>query len=471
MRENILLIYPPVDEDYFTEGMNDSPPLGLVVLQNYLTLELGLSVNIDIIDGEYNSLQEILDLVASRNYDIVGLQPMMASYKNTLKLLQAAKEQGAITVLGGHHSTQLAPQIIGNRSSIVDFVIAGDGEEAFAGLVTEEKLESVPNLVYEEPKTKQIIHTPQRNVPLKKGKIICFDNHMLAQYQNSTQLKLERGEPLVSFRSYSHKGCGNRANSQYCYFCGRADKGVRFKAPEDYVDELSYLSNLPSTKYIFEIGDDFLQDTEWISRVCELKENRIPNRDVHLKIFARANRITPEIIELLKRLNVDEVAIGFESGSEKILRRINKNASPQDNLRAAELLFSNGIDTIASFVLGLPGEDEVSLKETYEQAEYVRDLSFKYLGKPPQEIIANLIEINPGSPAYKKLQKNFGGKFLTCDNIGVAEAQDDYFKMEFGLQSDGEILAFRNHIAAWGKKINGLGQYTYPAGWRKGDME
>ena len=179
-----------------------------------------------------------------------------------------------------------------------------------------------------------------------------------------------------------------------------------------------------------------------------LRKDPLPEH-VHLKIFARANRITESIIPILKELNVDEVAIGFESGSQKILDNINKRATPQDNIEAAKLLFSNGIDTIASFVLGLPGEDEDTLQETYDAALAVKELAWKYLHKNPQEIIANIIEINPGAPAFRKLAKYMPEKYSGKDKLDLYETQNDYFKMEFNLKNDEEVKIFRKKLVEW----------------------
>lgn len=460
-----------MDQDYFTKGTNDSPPLGLVVIQNHLYQVFQKSIKVDIVDGEYNSIEHIEDSIVNNEYDIIGIQPMMASYKNTLRILHKAKQRNVTTVLGGHHATQLADVIISNRKNIVDYIIVGDGEEALSGLIEGLPQEQIPNLVYYDQDENEICHTFSKNTDIDLEIIEGFDPKILTQYMNVKDKCLEREKPLTSFRAFSHKGCANRDKSQYCYFCGRADKGVRFKTPDQYIRELKYLSEIPNVRYIFEIGDDFLQDHEWLMRVCDLKEKEIPNNSIHLKIFSRANRITPRIINFLKRLSVDEVAIGFESGSEEILRTINKNATAEDNIRAAELLFSNGIDTIASFVLGLPGENDRTLKETYDQAMHIHELSFKYLKRKPQEIIANLIEINPGSLAYKNLMHHMPEKYEFNDMISVKEAQDDYFRVTFNLETDRSLVDLRKKLSLWGKKINRLGLYTYPAGWQKTDME
>jgi radical SAM superfamily enzyme YgiQ (UPF0313 family) len=468
IRRNVLLVYPPIDSNYYTEGVNDSPPLGLVALQNYAGRNMPEPAAIRIIDGEHNSLARILDIIAGGGFDMVGIQPMMASYKSSLKIAEAAKQTGALVILGGHHATQLARQIVKNRKKIIDYVVTGDGEQAFVSLLENKPVHTIPNIVYWDEPAGRVIATPTANVPIDEGRITHFSRDLLDQYKRN-DVVFERGG-ASSFRSYSHKGCGNRMNSEYCFFCGRADRGLRLKTPTVYMDELRYLSKVHKAVYIFEIGDDFLQDAQWLKEIARLKQNRYPDIDSHLKIFSRANRITPGIIKLLKELDVDEVAIGFESGSEKILRNINKNITPGQNVTAARLLFSNGIDAVASFVLGLPGEDDRSLKSTYDLAMQITDLSHSYLGRAPREVIANLIEINPGAPSFKKLQKAFPHKYCRRDLFDIRETQDDYFREIFGLESPAEIDERRAVFAGWSKKINRLGQYTFPAGWEKDDM-
>ncbi|XBS69895.1 radical SAM protein [Acerihabitans sp. KWT182] len=189
-----------------------------------------------------------------------------------------------------------------------------------------------------------------------------------------------------------------------------------------------------------------------------------------MKIFARANRINQSIIDLLKRINITEVAIGFESGSEEVLKAINKNCTSEQNIEAAEILFRNKIDTVASYVLGLPGETDETLEKTLHQASYLRELAIKYLGHPPQEIIGNLIEINPGSYAFREILHAFPEKYRENDILGIKETQDDYFKVKYGFTTDKEIAVFRAKLARYSKKLNSLGRYTYPAGWVLEDM-
>ena len=58
------------------------------------------------------------------------------------------------------------------------------------------------------------------------------------------------------------------------------------------------------------------------------------------------------------------VLLGLESGSEKILRNMNKRATPSEYLRGINILRNHGILTFGAVMVGFPGEDETTISET-----------------------------------------------------------------------------------------------------------
>ena len=110
--------------------------------------------------------------------------------------------------------------------------------------------------------------------------------------------------------------------------------------------------------------------------------------------------------------------------------------------------------------MGLPGEDEQSLQETYNQVLEIYELAHKHLGRSPQQIMPNIIAIHPGSPAFKKLINYMPDKYQNKDVLDIYETQSDYFKMEFKLEDDTELSSFRSNLETWVKKIKGLGSYS-----------
>jgi len=71
----------------------------------------------------------------------------------------------------------------------------------------------------------------------------------------------------------------------------------------------------------------------------------------------RADRLTPELLAVLKQSNVKTATIAPEVGSERMLKVINKGISTQDVLTAAGALVENGIPNLKLyFMIGLPTE-------------------------------------------------------------------------------------------------------------------
>ncbi|GAI76680.1 unnamed protein product, partial [marine sediment metagenome] len=67
----------------------------------------------------------------------------------------------------------------------------------------------------------------------------------------------------------------------------------------------------------------------------------------------------------LKSINTRTVVIGFESGSDKIIRYLKKNMGMEDNNNALRLCKQFDFKIIGSFVIGSPIETIDDMKETF----------------------------------------------------------------------------------------------------------
>ena len=64
-----------------------------------------------------------------------------------------------------------------------------------------------------------------------------------------------------------------------------------------------------------------------------------------------------------------EVSLGFESGSEKILARLNKKFNPDDVRQISKILKDYGIRRMGFLLLGGPGETRETVNESLEFAD------------------------------------------------------------------------------------------------------
>ena len=82
------------------------------------------------------------------------------------------------------------------------------------------------------------------------------------------------------------------------------------------------------------------------------------------RCLIRGDQVTEDVATAMSDAGCVEVGVGVESGSARILRDINKGEKVATIERGIGILRKAGIRVKAFFIVGLPGENEESLKET-----------------------------------------------------------------------------------------------------------
>jgi B12-binding domain/radical SAM domain protein len=85
----------------------------------------------------------------------------------------------------------------------------------------------------------------------------------------------------------------------------------------------------------------------------------------HFPSEARPEHITPDTLDLLKEFaDNDEIVIGAQSGSNRMLEACHRSHTVENVLTAVSLLRKYGYKIIVDFIFGLPGETESDMRET-----------------------------------------------------------------------------------------------------------
>jgi magnesium-protoporphyrin IX monomethyl ester (oxidative) cyclase len=135
---------------------------------------------------------------------------------------------------------------------------------------------------------------------------------------------------------------------------------------EYVVNEIKYLYDTYDVTFISFYDDLFIADIPRLKKIVALlKEYNLLGK-IKFSCSCRANLITPETSELLKKLNVVSVAMGLESGCKNTLKFLKGNTvSVDDNKKAIKLLTDAGIFANAAFIIGSPQETKEEMMETY----------------------------------------------------------------------------------------------------------
>lgn len=195
----------------------------------------------------------------------------------------------------------------------------------------------------------------------------------------------------------SGRGCPNR-----CIFClwPQVMHGLeyRLRSPENVVDEMEYDIKLcprvlKGGEFFFE-DDTFTVNRERTIRLCEEIMHR--RLKVTFSVNARVDTADLEMFTIMKNAGCRELLVGFESGVEEILRKVNKNITIEQSYKFMETARNAGLQVHGCFVIGLPGETEVTAKETIEFALSLQCDTVQFSGAVPF----------PGTEFFKIAQNN-----------------------------------------------------------------
>jgi radical SAM superfamily enzyme YgiQ (UPF0313 family) len=344
----VLLINP-----YYPISETPSPPLGLAFLAGALE---AARIQVKILDFVvYPYTQTYLSQVLS-DFDphLVGATAVSMNFNHAARVLQDVKSlaPNVITVMGGPHVSFCAQDTLATCPQI-DVIVLGEGEDTIVALAQScqdrQAWGQIKGLSFRNQGS--FITTLPREPIANIDAVPEPARHLipLGRYR-------ALGLPISMTTS---RGCPFK-----CIFCvGRKMVGgkVRYRNPSKVVDELAYLQSLDFHQ--INIADDlFTASKKHCLAVCDEIIRR--QLDVHWTSFARVDTVSKTVLERMQQAGCTAVSFGVESGSPEILKRIKKGITLDQVLNAVKLCNQVGITPQASFILGLPGENEQTLQDT-----------------------------------------------------------------------------------------------------------
>lgn len=171
-----------------------------------------------------------------------------------------------------------------------------------------------------------------------------------------------------------------------CSFCNENSyiPNIGRRPVEMVIEELNYLDKMYGPLGSVVIHDSmFFQNPRWLEEWVE-KYPRMANRTWPYWAAARADTVRqwPELFEaLVRETNWMAISIGFESGSDRVLKILNKECTEEDNYFTIELLHRIADDLErkgrqtpffwANIMLGIPGEAREDAFKTMRMVKYM----------------------------------------------------------------------------------------------------
>ncbi|MDP2943889.1 MAG: radical SAM protein [Candidatus Omnitrophota bacterium] len=291
-------------------------------------------------------------------------------------------------VWGGLHPT-LFPGYVLNEE-YVDYIAMGEGEYPMLELTecllkSKNELRDIQNIGYKD--ADEIKINPQRGfIDMDKLPMQAFD---LVDMQN-----------YFLFRPYARKtvcimtsrGCPY--NCSFCYNKKANERKWRGLSAQKVVDTIKFVKVKYNVDGFLFYDDNFDANPIRLKEFCKiLIDNEINIRWEHC---SRVNYAEKERLSLEKKAGCSLISYGLESGSERILKLINKEQTVPQIQNAIRLCKNFGISTATGSIIGYPFENEEDLKETLGLFERIR----------PTHIFTTIYNPYPGSDLYDYVVEN-----------------------------------------------------------------
>jgi len=375
------MIQPPVRVDHDPIDI----PAGLGIMASIAINEGHQVALLDLnIHRPVPSWQKIAEQIQIEKWDLIGIGGLSSMYEDIKKVLYLSRKfnPDALIVCGGGFITYMPDKIMKFNPSI-DIGVIGEGEETFREILqsTETKnWKQIRGICYRED-DKLIYTEPRPLIPdmdvIPHPAYDLMDIEEYFKYSGSMWYNgAFQSKRRINF--VTERGCPRQ-----CTFCthngmNRWDQlamlgkdkvkmldeeagfqaVTRFFSPKYVVNHALWLSEKYDIDYICLLDENLTSNNKRVHELCDYWIQEGLHKKIKLGTSGDAPSINPDVVEHMKQAGFTFIAIGGESGSDKILLEdIGKGVTVADTQKSIDILKAGGISPSMTFMVGNPNEN------------------------------------------------------------------------------------------------------------------
>lgn len=320
-----------------------------------------------------------------------------------LQMIALGKEANCITIICSSDSTD---QYELHLQRGADYVIRGEGEETLLKLLAVlDQGENPFELAGIAGKNLNGIYLNPNRPVLKDLDSLPWPAWDLVDVNSYKKVWLKSSEQYY-LNMATTRGCPYK-----CNWCAKPIYGNRYnsRSARDVVAELTYLQQHFKVDHFWMCDDIFGLKPGWVTSFAQVVKKE--NLKIRYKIQSRADLLLEEeIIDNLMVSGLDEVWIGAESGSQKILDAMDKGIRVQQIYEATTRLKEKGVKVGFFIQFGYLGE---SYKDIHKTIKMVLDLM-------PDSLGISVSYPLPGTKFYDTVKKDLKQKANWTDSDDLA---------------------------------------------------
>jgi radical SAM superfamily enzyme YgiQ (UPF0313 family) len=345
--------------------MRPYPPLGLLYISGYLKQQ---NVANEVFDSTFQTFEKLQQRIASNPPKVLAIYTNLMTKVNVVKLmgwLKANPDTRDIhVVLGG-------PDVTYNKENYLnagaDFLVIGEGEETFFelqhALLNNQPVDQIPGLAYQE---NEAVVTTEARIKIKDLSELPMPNREAVDLQLYLDAwKTHHGQSALNIST--QRGC-----PYTCKWCSTAVYGKSYRrVPAHLVaDEVQYVLHKFKPDSLWFVDDVFTVNHKWLGQLHQ----EFTSRKIYVpfQIITRAERLNQQVLQQLKEMGCAKIWIGAESGSQRIIDKMDRRVDLNTVAQMMQLTQEMGMEAGTFIMVGYPTE---TITDIYQTVNYLKKAS------------------------------------------------------------------------------------------------
>lgn len=382
--------------------MRPYPPLGTLYAASHLR-QRGRSVALfdAMLAGGIDDFRVILDRARPRvlalfedQFNFLNKMCLTHVREALFEMTAMARSRGIVVLAAGSDPSD-HPEVY--LEGGVDYVLVREADHTLVEVVDallddrRGEVPEIPGVVLEHEGE---LRAAARRVPERQPDVFPFPAWDLVDF-DAYRAAWTDAHGYFSVNMVSTRGC-----PFHCNWCAKPIWGQRYamRTPANVAEELGLLKRIAAPDHVWFADDIFGLRKDWVADFAR----EVAERDaaIPFTIQTRADLMTPGAVEGLARAGCREVWLGAESGSQKILDRMDKGTRVEQIVEARRLLGEHGIRACYFIQFGYPGEEWDDIMAT---VRLVRETL-------PNDIGVSVSYPLPGTTFHQLVQVQIGSK-------------------------------------------------------------
>ncbi len=332
-------------------------------------------------------------------------------------ILETSRRAGATVLVNGSDASDHPSDYLRKGFR---YVLLGEAELTLLQLVEqllkgrEHVASEIPGLAYFGETTDEVIRSENRSLMRHLDSIPqpARDLIDLEQYRSAWN----RAHGYFSMNIVSSRGCPFR-----CNWCAKPIYGDSFalRSPRSVAEEMQHLKHGCGADHLWFADDIFGLQGKWVREFADEVERL--DAAIPFKMQSRVDLMTADATDALQRAGCQEVWMGAESGSQRILDAMDKGTTLDQIATARVNLKNTGIRACYFLQFGYVGETWEDIQKTVALVRETR----------PDDIGVSVSYPLPGTKFYDRVKEQLGEKTNWSDSEDLAMMFQGAYTNEF----------------------------------------